>query len=407
MRMKKILIFFAAAATLVACQKTVEPQYVPGKEAIKFKTNLNYYTVKAAVDENVLSDVKVIAGDPIDQVASGTVEGTTMTVSPTLYWGVGQTKATKFVAITGGQTNIQVNEYKVVNPGGTYDYAYCAKLMSASGTATPGNEVSLSFEHIFSKLVINVDNKLGADVVSSVEVIGLANTAAIDFDAKTVTIDPADNYDSTFPAYEHTANAVYELALLPQTAAPTISVTTILGAQYTFVVDGTQQFEFQRGKVATVNITLSGATISGSSTQTPVGSFTINPVADWTEDTTAMPGEPMMGLSDNYWYIEGTVNGTSWGTAYSMTCTATDVWEADFTYQKGAADEGFKLHKTTGWGDAQLGADPDNRVFPADGTLTYGWKAGNENIQLAAAGKYHIKYDFTDGDKVYITTVTD
>ena len=402
--MKKLLTIFAAAAALVACQKAAEPQYVPGKEEIKFTTNLNYYTVKAAVEENVLSNVNVIAGAPINKTATGTVEGTSMTVSPTLYWGVGQTMATKFVAITGGQTNTEVTAYEVPT-GASYDYAYCAKLMSASATVAPGDPVELSFEHIFSKLVINITNNLGADVVTSVEVGGLAAKADIDFDTKTVTIDAADPYTASFPANELTAGTAYELALLPQTAAPTITVTTSLGAVYTFVVDGTTQFTFQRAKVATVALTLNGATSSGGSTQNPVPAMTISGVADWAADNTAVAGDGNITLSDNYWYIEGTVNNTSWGTAYPMQCTAPDVWEVDFTYQKGAADEGFKLHKTTGWSSSQIGADPSANVFPADGTMTYGWKTGNDNIQLAAAGKYHIKYDFTDGDKVFITTI--
>ena len=402
--MKKLLTIFAAAAALVACQKAAEPQYVPGKEAIKFTTNLNYYTVKAAVEENVLSDVKVIAGAPINQTVSGTVSGSEMTVSPTLYWGVGQTMETKFVAITGNQASAEVTAYEV--PTGTsYDYAYCAKLMSASASVAPGNNVELSFEHIFSKLVINITNNLGADAVKSVVVGGLAAVADINFETRTVTIDPSATYDASFPAHELTAGTAYELALLPQTAAPTITVETNLGAVYTFVVDGTTKFTFQRAKVATVDLTLNGATSSGGSTQNPVPAMTISNVADWAADNTVVAGDGNISLSDNYWYIEGTVNGESWGTAHPMKCTATDVWEVDFTYQKGAADEGFKLHKTSGWGSTQIGANPADNVFPVDNSMVYGWKTNNDNIQLAAAGKYHIKYDFRDGDKVYITTI--
>lgn len=393
--MKRFLFLAAfAAAALVSCSKAeVETSYLPGDKAVQFRTNLNYYTVKAAIEENVLSDVKVIAGAPINQTVTGAPDAGTMTVSPTLYWGAGQTAPTKFIAITGGQTSPVVDAYNVLS--GEYNYAYCAKLMSAVATTEVGETVDLEFHHIFSKLVINITNNLGADQVSTVNVSNIASVGTINFETREVTI--TGPYTTNANAYEETENSKYVFALLPQTATPVITITTGLGATYTFTAS--DAFSFQGAKVATINITLNSTTSSGSGL-TSVGAMNIE-VADWVADETVMEGTGSTNLSDNYWYIEGTINDTSWDTAFPMQMTAANVWEADFTYQAtGLSGEGFKLHKTTGWGSSQAGYDPANAIVAADGeTWYYVWpnKNDNGNIKLGASGSYHIVCDFTKG----------
>jgi len=399
--MKKTLFsVLALAVTVIACQKNSVPvEYVPSENAVQFTTNLNYYTIKSAVAENALANVKVIAGAPINSTVSGVVDGNSMTVSPTLYWGAGQTAATKFVAITGGQTSVSVENYNVLS--GVYDYEYCAKLMSAVDTAEPEETVDLTFEHIFSKLIINVTNNLGADVVSSVVVSNIASVADINFETKAVTIK--GEYNTSAPAHENTANSQYAVALLPQTATPTITVTTSLGATYTYVLSSA--FTFQRAKVATVSLTLEGASSSGGG-MSAISAMTVD-VTDWAADNTAVAGSGTTNLGDNYWYIEGTINDTAWGTAFPMLQTSTGVWEVNFSYQTGAGNEGFKLHKSTGWSSDQIGADPSSPVYPSDGTAKSGWQDSslNANIKIAAAGNYHLKYDSTDNDKITITPV--
>lgn len=395
--MKRSLFFAAfAAAALVSCNKAeVETSYLPGDKAVQFRTNLNYYTVKAAIEENVLSDVKVIAGAPINQTVTGTPGAGTMTVSPTLYWGAGQTAPTKFIAITGGIATPVVEGYNVLEYG--YNYEYCAKLMSAAATVEPEETVALNFQHIFSKLIINITNNLGADVVSTVNVGNIASVGDVNFETRAVTI--TGPYTTSCNAYAETDNSKYVVAILPQTAAPTITVTTSLGATYTFVMDPEDPFTFQGGKVATVDLTISAGSSAGSGVAS-VGAMEID-VTNWAADATEVEGEGSTNLSDNYWYIEGTINSTVWGTAFPMQLTATNVWEADFTYQTGAANEGFKLHKTTGWNSLQVGYDPENATVAADGeTWNYVWPNSNDNanIKLPAAGSYHIVCDFTKGD---------
>lgn len=392
--MKRIFLFAAlAVAAFVSCEKAeTEATYVPGENPIRFTTNLNYYTVKAAVEENALSDVKVIAGAPINRTVDGTPAAGTMTVSPTLYWGAGQTVATKFIAITGGITTPVVEGYNTLEYG--YNYEYCAKLMSAVANVEPEETVDLNFQHIFSKLVINITNNLGADVVSTVSIGGIASVGDVNFETRAVTI--TGPYTTSCNAYEEVANSKYVVAILPQTATPTITVKTSLGATYTFVASSA--FNFQGAKVATIDLTLTAGSAAGSGLSS-VGSMTID-VTDWAADATEFEGAGETNLSDKYWYIEGTVNDTSWGTAFPMKMTAANVWEADFTYQKGAGDEGFKLRKQGGFGAGQVGYDPAAEpITAAADTWYFVWPDGNTNanIKLSAAGSYHITCDFTQG----------
>ena len=253
--MKKILILAAAAAmTFAACEKAQNPVN-EGLKEVKFTTNLNHYAVKA-VDENALNGIKVIAGSPIGQVSDATVSGSALTVNPTMYWGAGQTTATKFIAITGGQTSPVVDSWDYSD-----DYEYNSQLMSAVATGTPSDsEIQLTFNHVFSKVVINIDNQLGQDKVKSVVVSNLANNASVNFETGSVTA--SDTRTGVATAQEITENAEYAVVILPQTSSPVITVTTDLDAVYVFTV--ASAFTFQGGKVASTSIELTGSTKEAS-----------------------------------------------------------------------------------------------------------------------------------------------
>ena len=344
--MKKALIVICAlSAALVACNKN-EPAKELGSREIKFTTNMNTYTVKAAVDENVLADVKIIAGAPINQTVDATPTQTdlagTLTTNPVLYWGVGQTEATKFVAITGSQTNAVVDNYDMLGYG-SYDYVYCSKLMSATATVDPEQTVALNFEHIFSKVLINITNNLGADAVQTVTFGNIAASSKVNFETR--AFENLGTQDKVLPAYEITANAQYAVVVIPQTARPVITVTTQKGAVYTFTVD--TDFAFQRAKVATVTLTLNPAT--SSSSRTPVGAANFT-VTDWAADATAFTGSGDMN-TDSYWKIFGKVYSTAdkdnkpgaWEKQYPMTFNADGKWEVTINYDPGMAhsDGGF------------------------------------------------------------------
>lgn len=388
---KSLLILFAAAAALVACNKAaVEDSSL---REVKFSTNLNTYTVKAAVEENVLDNVKIIAGAPINKTVSATPTqtdlGGTLTTTPVLYWGAGQTESTKFVAITGGQENIVVDNYDMLSLG--YDYAYCSKLMSAVATVAPENTVELNFEHIFSKVVINITNNLGSDAVSKVEFKKVAASAKVNFE--TCTFENLGEQTATLPANENTADSQYAVVIIPQTARPEIVVTTQKGAVYTFAVNA--DFTFQRAKTATVALTLNPSSSIG--TLSAVGSMTFT-VTDWLPDTSTMTGEGTMNL-DEYWHIFGKVyteadktnKPGAWEKRYPLAFNSDGKWEITINYDPSMTpgDDGFLFVK----GDTYLGMWEGSANVLAAGYELKTTERVNILTEDADGGKYQFVLD--------------
>ena len=400
---KSVLILFAAATALVACSKPAA-ELTPGSE-IQFTTNLNTYAVKAAVEENVLENVKIIAGAPINKTVSATPTQTglagTLATTPTLYWAAGQTASTKFVAITGGQENTVVNEYDMLGLG--YDYAYCSKLMSAVATVAPENTVELNFEHIFSKVVINITNNLAADEVASVAFNKVAAVAKVDFENRTFA--DFGPYTASLPANEITANSKYAVVIIPQTARPEIVVTTQKGAVYTFTVNA--DFTFQRAKTATVSLTLNSSTSVG--TLSAVGGMNFT-VTDWVADATEMTGDGAMNL-DEYWHIFGKVYSEAdktskpgaWEKRYPLAYNNAGKWEITINYDPDMEhpDGGFLFVK----GDTYLGMHNSSPSVTSDYNL---WATDRINILTQEGkGKYTFVLDPANNNNLTYTRIGD
>ena len=385
---KSFLILFAAAVALVACSKPAVEE--SSLREVKFTTSFN---TKAAVEENVLADVKIIAGAPINKTVSATPTQTdlagTLTTTPVLYWGAGQTESTKFVAITGGQENIVVDNYDMLSMG--YDYAYCSKLMSAVATVAPENTVNLNFEHIFSKVVINITNNLEADAVSTVEFKKVAASAKVNFETR--AIENLGEQTATLPANENTAGTQYAVVIIPQTARPEIVVTTQKGAVYTFAVNA--DFTFQRAKTASVSLTLNPSTSVG--TLSLVGNMTFT-VTDWVADNTTMTGEGTMNL-DQYWHIFGKVyteaDKTSkpgpWEKRYPLAFNSDGKWEITINYDPAMTpgDEGFLFVK----GETYLGMWTGSDNIASNYDLKTVESERKNILTQEGAGKYQFVLD--------------
>lgn len=404
--MKKVIFAAAIAAlALVGCSR--DAQVAGERTPVRFTTNVASYTVKAT--ESALEDndaVQIIAGAPINATSAATVNGTALEPETPIYWNSGQTASTNFVAIYpgAGQTATTMDDYSLANG----DYAYHSSLLVASTTAAVNETVALEFKHPFSKIVIDITNNLGADAVASVSVNGVILQANMDFAAGTVDLgqNTAANVSATKISQ---TEEKWAAIIFPQTAKPSIVVTTAQGSVYTFALSA--DYTFKAGEVATAALTLNGgASHSGDEHGAAVGfSFTVKDWAAASENVAV--GDAAVEVSTTYWYIEGTVNGASWGTAFPMVMKADKVWTVDFTYNGFDANDpatevasaGFKLHQGPGWDGTQIGADPANQVFTVDGNINWGWKTANADIKLAANGTYTLTYDYTDGDKVTIT----
>lgn len=375
--MKKALLAIAVLATaLVACNK-VENEASLGPKAVRFTVeNLGTYSFKSAtleLGEEGCSNVGIYAADLGANNIQATVSGSTLTPSTTIYWGVGQSAASTFVARYPYADGAGVSgTYNIPEDQTAEDtYTYHANVMTAVQSASPDpGTVAFSFKHPFAKVVVSITNNLGSDAVASVVMKQVKlNATTFDMSTAPATVVAADTY-SDVHAYAASATR-YELILLPQaaTAAMDIVVTTTLGSVYTFRITG--DYTFQAGKTATANVTLNPVGgIDGG--RTAVGALTFDTV-DWTDGdatTVGTIGDPTVG---NYVQIGGCVYATedkgadAWATYYYMTPGAENSWSITVNYDEAMTDDesgqGFKVRLGETyygmWKDSDnIGTDP-------------------------------------------------
>ena len=400
--MKKIFAISLGLAALVACNKNVAENAAPGTP-IRFALSGEYTFTKAT--EAALEDadeIQIIAGAPVNGATKATVSGTALTLATPLYWAPGQTAATDFVAIYpyNSSTSLYV-DYDLFY-GNTHDYDYHKLYMTAHVSSAPTDQsIVLPFKHPFSKVLINITNNLGSDVVESVVVKGVKMSATLDLMSGVADLGEAAAKD--VPAAKLADNS-YAMIVMPQSAQPTIEVTTQLGSVYTFAL--ASAFNFEAGKVATASLTLEGQGGGGSTVGDAVN-FGFS-VTDWA----AVATEPNFG-QDNvamgaYWYAVGclyTDDNTlsAWAKDFPMTYmgkSGTDeIWTITVNYDEtmavNPADVGFKLRKfsdsdTDKWAN-QLGmwsTDPNDTMNIAYDYGLANSTDGNKNIRFDAAGNY-------------------
>ena len=399
--MKKIFAISLGLAALVACNKNAVETAAPGTP-IRFSVSGEYTFTKAteaALEDN--DEIQIIAGAPVSAATKATVAGTALNLETQLYWGVGQTATTDFVAIYPySNTTATTVDYDMSNG----DYAYHTMFMTAHVASAPTDQsVVLPFKHPFSKVLINITNNLGSDAVSSVVVKGLKMAGTLDLVAETIDLGTATAVD--VPATKLADNS-YAMIVMPQSAQPTIEVTTDLGSVYTFVL--ASAFNFEAGKVATAGLTLEGQG-GGGSTPGEAVAFGFS-VTDWA----AVATEPAFG-QDNvsmgaYWYAVGCVYDddntvSAWGKDFPLTYMGKsgddEIWTVTLHYDEAMAanpaDMGFKLRKFSSstpddqkWND-QLGmwGTDTNDYMNIDYDYGLATSAdGNKNIRFDAAGSY-------------------
>lgn len=382
--MKKFLIIAACAAmTLASCQKS--ENVVRKGSAVKFSVeNVATYVVKAgAINGETPSQVGIFAADlDADNIAAN-VSGTTLTPTSAINWKPGQVDPTTFVAYYPYAASRTVTSAEFIPPynqnSGEVDFSAYDNFVTAVKSADPETTVALSFSHPFAKLRLNITNNLGADVVDYIEIDGIKLASAIDIASGAVTMEETPSHEHQYPC-PVTANSVYELVLVPQTASPTIIVHTLQGSSYTFVISA--PYNFQAGKVGTAALTLS--TSSSGTSGLSAASFSIDLTeAEWTDGTAATFGDPTELVSANYWYAIGTINGSSWDIDYPMTYNDNGEWKITIEYTAG---QEFKFRKNKDWAE-QFGNN-GTATLPVE--TDYAPVPGGENFNLAESGTYDI-----------------
>ena len=402
--MKKALIsILAVAATLVACQKQASMVNVP-ESPIRFSLGGTYAFTKAT--EAALEDadeIQIIAGAPISSASKGTVSGSNLTLTPAMYWAKGQSEAATFVAIYPYTASTSTSIAYDLNFGGNHDFAYHKNYLVAKASSAPTEEkVALNFRHPFSKVLINVDNQLGSDAVASVVLKTIKMSGTLDLVAETVDVSEAEATDVTASKLSDTQ---WGAIVMPQSARPTLEITTTLGSKYTFTLPAA--FTFEAGKVTTASVVLEGQSGGGDSHGAPA-SFSFS-VANWTNGAQNPGFENGAVAMGEYWYVLGCVyqednTVAAWAKDFPMTyggknAQDKDIWTITVNYDETKAaqpvDCGFKLRKYSSetaeadrW-NTQLGmyaSDPNDYM-----NIEYNYdlaSSANKNIRFSEAGNY-------------------
>lgn len=110
----------------------------------------------------------------------------------------------------------------------TAGYEASDLIAGVKADVTPSSSaVTVEFEHLLSKILLNVDNQSGSDL-SSVKLSGSKLSASVDLAGLSVAVDgTASAEDITMQAVE--AGKQYRAIVVPQTVAFTLTVTTASG----------------------------------------------------------------------------------------------------------------------------------------------------------------------------------
>ena len=416
--MKRFLFFAAfATAALVSCNKAEVETYVPDtNRAVKFTVeNISSYVFKSptlGLGADGCSTVGIYAADLGANNVEATVSGTSLTPASTIYWGVGQTTPTTFVARYPYYVDATINDaYAIPADQSSEDtFTYQANFMSAVQSASPDpGTVTFDFKHPFAKIVVNITNNLGADAVQSVVMKQLKMSAST-LDLTTAPATPTLEETKTDVTACLTGENEYSMIVMPQAATNEmdIVVTTTLGSVYTFRITG--DYTFQAGKVATANLTLNPAEGQGGS-RTPVGALTFG-TPDWSSGSAATVDAVDTPVVGNYFQIGGCVYSAenkgddAWAKYYNMLCTAENVWTVTINYDEAMTDDesgkGFIVRRGEAYYGMWTGSEnvtADYNLDPTDET--------HKNVKLASAGNYTLVFTYLPGEnKVNVTTIT-
>ena len=176
-----------AGALLGSCNVHEVPGTgTPGE--IRFRVEASDFVKADALPFGPGDVLGLFAGDPVGKVnLKARVEGTALIPEETLFWGPGQTGATRFVAYSpyDGSYSGPSGSF-VVKERQDREGIASSDLMAATASSAPTTEpVPLLFKHLLTKVLVQVDNRT-AKPVSSVVLSGLSRTAAASLEGQSV-----------------------------------------------------------------------------------------------------------------------------------------------------------------------------------------------------------------------------
>lgn len=273
--MKKMLSVAAALLVLAACTNDHEPGYAPAKE-IRVDASIGQMTrVTTDGDESVFETGDRIsvyawlgAADDAQQLVVDNSVNTlgddgTWTASPQMLWA-NSSSAHYFLGIYPVQ---EVSDLKAMNYVLTPEDQEASDLLYALNTGsenkgiTPTNTpVTLTFNHLMSKLIVNLNFRsqwAETPVVESVTAVAKTE-ASVNFLSREVTVQ-GDNKAIDIPALETpAANYACSFAgiMLPQQSGFYEIQIKVKDIDQPYVYDTGVPIRMETGKYTTVNLTL-------------------------------------------------------------------------------------------------------------------------------------------------------
>lgn len=220
--MKKLLTFVLATAFLASCQQE-ENEISPSVDRITISPIITRATEVNFEDGDQIGltitkeDGSVYTSNELLMFGNGVFSGN-------LNWYSEGTEKSALVAYypyneIGAPTSFSVQSNQ------TDGYGKSDLMAASKSEVVPSaNSISMIFKHVFTKMVINVENETGLDI-SSVVLKGSIPTANINLAELSVAVDEnAAAADIT--AQQVTANTTYRAIVVPQTVSFTLAVTT-------------------------------------------------------------------------------------------------------------------------------------------------------------------------------------
>jgi len=413
---KSLLILFAAAAAIVACNKEANLD-TPSSEAVKFAVeNINTYTVKAPIADDAV--VGIYAGDPIAAYdVAGTVSGSTIT-GAAINWTTEQVANDTPSDFWAVYPKLSLNEntkflgYEI-KTADNVEYAEDVLIASATGKHSDAN-VLLSFKHPFAKVVFKVTNNITDDSVKGISVTGFSRKGDIDVAGGGAVSNLLDNTDPVAVIKKGTEGKIttFETIVLPQAVAPVIVVTMNSNRTYTFTL--TAAFDFKAGKTATAEITVDAST-HGSVTPSSAPVALAFATTDWTAaEAVGSFGAPVSGGETGWWYVKGAINNVFWGDPVPLECSDENTWTKTINFTPAVAseddDKGIKIVYIDGGNtDSSTWVWYGSATVPVYGTepfLFQGLSTSGPNIKLGEAGNYKLSF-YSDTKDMHVEKVTD
>lgn len=224
--MKKILTFMFAAALLASCQQEEKEVTTPDNSRITLSPIITRATETSFENTDQIG-VTITQSNDFVYAANKLMTYNNGVFTSDLTWYPEGNDESQIVAYYPYNAAGAPTTFTVENDQTTGYTASDLMAASKSGVRPSTDAISMTFKHLLTKLIINVENATQSGI-SSVILKGSVPTATLDLAALSVTAD--ENAAATdITAQTVTADKTYRAIVIPQTVAFTLEVTTADG----------------------------------------------------------------------------------------------------------------------------------------------------------------------------------